>query len=124
MIVVMQAGAAEAQVREVEGALREWGYEIHPIYGTERTVIAAVGTPTQDEAHVADQIEALPAVERAVLILKPYRFASREYRPEKSVVKVGLATSSGVRVSPEPWSEAAAIASTKASGSIGITMCR
>jgi len=89
MIVVMQAGAAEAQVREVEGALREWGYEIHPIYGTERTVIAAVGTPTQDEAHVADQIEALPAVERAVLILKPYRFASREYRPEKSVVKVG-----------------------------------
>ncbi len=33
--------------------------------------------------------KSLPAVERAVLILKPYRFASREYKPEKSVVKVG-----------------------------------
>ena len=95
MIVVMQADAEQAQVREVEGALREWGYEIHPIYGTERTVIAAVGTPTQDEAHVADQVESLPAVERAVLILKPYRFASREYRPEKSTVTVGDVTVGG-----------------------------
>ena len=89
MIVVMQADATQAQVQEVEGALQEWGYEIHPIYGVERTVIAAVGAPTQDEARVSEQVESLAGVERSVLILKPYRFASREYRPEKSVVKVG-----------------------------------
>jgi len=89
MIVIMQAHATPSQVREVEETLQEWGYEIHPIYGVERTVIAAVGAPTQDEARVSEQVESLPAVERAVLILKPYRFASREYRPEKSVVKVG-----------------------------------
>ena len=89
MIIVMKANAEKAQISEVEGALQEWGYEIHPIYGVERTVIAAVGAPTQDEARVAEQVESLPAVERAVLILKPYRFASKEYQPEKSVVKVG-----------------------------------
>ena len=89
MIIVMDAAATKAQISEVEGALQEWGYEIHPIYGVERTVIAATGTPTLDEASVAEQVEALPSVERAVLILKPYRFASREYKPEKSVVKVG-----------------------------------
>ena len=89
MIVVMQQNAEEGQIREVEEALQSWGYEIHPIYGTERTVIAAVGTPTQDEAHVADQVESLPGVEKSVLVLKPYRLASREYKPEKSVVKVG-----------------------------------
>lgn len=89
MIVIMQAHATPSQVREVEETLQEWGYEIHPIYGVERTVIAAVGAPTQDEARVSEQVESLPAVDRAVLILKPYRFASREYRPEKSVVKVG-----------------------------------
>jgi hypothetical protein len=33
MIVVMQEGASEAQVREVEGTLEEWGYEIHPDHG-------------------------------------------------------------------------------------------
>ncbi len=89
MIVVMQEGASEAQVREVEGTLEEWGYEIHPIYGVERTVIAAVGKPTMDEGTVVEQIESLPAVDRAMLILKPYRFASREFRPEKSTVTVG-----------------------------------
>jgi 3-deoxy-7-phosphoheptulonate synthase len=89
MIIVMQEGASEAQVREVEGALEEWGYEIHPIYGVERTVIAAVGKPTMDEGTVVEQIESLPAVDRTMLILKPYRFASREYRPEKSTVTVG-----------------------------------
>ena len=89
MIIVMQEGATEAQVREVEGALEEWGYEIHPIYGVERTVIAAVGKPTMDEGTVVEQVESLPAVDRTMLILKPYRFASREYRPEKSTVTVG-----------------------------------
>lgn len=89
MIIIMQAEATKEQIGEVEVTLQEWGYEIHPIYGVERTVIAAVGTPTQDEGRVAEQVESLPAVERAVLILKPYRFASREYRPEKSTVQVG-----------------------------------
>ena len=95
MIVVMAADAAPQQVSEVEGALQEWGYEIHPIYGVERTVIAAVGNPTQDEARVAEQVESLPAVDRAILILKPYRFASKEYRAEKSTIKVGDVTIGG-----------------------------
>lgn len=89
MIIVMQADATKEQIGEVEGALQSWGYEIKPLYGVERTVIAALGAPTTDEARVAESVEALPAVERAVLILKPYRFASREFRPEKSSVKVG-----------------------------------
>jgi 3-deoxy-7-phosphoheptulonate synthase len=88
MIVIMQPTATKPQIEEVEYSLQNWGYDIHPIYGVERTVIAAVGAPTQDEGQVVEQIEALGGVDRTVLILKPYRFASREYRPEKSTVKV------------------------------------
>ncbi|MGO8673477.1 MAG: 3-deoxy-7-phosphoheptulonate synthase [Capsulimonadaceae bacterium] len=89
MIIIMRAGATPEQVAHAESSLREWGYDIHPIYGVERTVIAAVGAPDQDKERVAEQMEALPAVERAVPVLKPYRFASREFRPEKSTVPVG-----------------------------------
>ncbi len=60
MITVMQAEATPAQISEVKGALQEWGYEMHPIYGVERKVIAAVGAPTQDEARVAEQVESRP----------------------------------------------------------------
>ena len=89
MIVVMQAKATPEQIKEVEETLEGWGYEIHPIYGVERTVLAAVGAPSEDEASLAEQIDALPFVEKSMLILKPYRLASREFRPEKSTVTVG-----------------------------------
>jgi 3-deoxy-7-phosphoheptulonate synthase len=88
MIVIMQPTATKQEIEEVEYSLQNWGYDIHPIYGVERTVIAAVGAPTEDEAQVVEQIEALASVDRTVLILKPYRFASREYKPEKSTINV------------------------------------
>ena len=89
MIVVMQAGAARQEIEDVSQTLAGFGYELHPITGTERTVLAGVGTPSADEEALVEQVESLPGVERAVLILKPYRLASREYRPEKSTVTVG-----------------------------------
>lgn len=89
MIVVMQAHASASEITEVEQMLQGWGYEIHPIYGVERTVIAAVGAPSQDEASLAEQVEALPFVEKSMLILKPYRLASSEFKPEKSTITVG-----------------------------------
>lgn len=89
MIVIMQAHALQSSIDNVEQTLISWGYEIHPIYGVERTVIAAVGHPSEDEVSLSEQLESLPNVERTVLILKPYRFASREYRDEKSTVTVG-----------------------------------
>jgi 3-deoxy-7-phosphoheptulonate synthase len=92
MIVVMQAEATGPQIKDVEEAMAGWGYELHPIHGTERTVLAGVGAPTEDEEALLEQVEALPGVERGVLILKPYRLASREYRPDKSTVQVGDVT--------------------------------
>jgi 3-deoxy-7-phosphoheptulonate synthase len=89
MIVVMQASAAGPEIENVSQTLAGFGYELHPIHGTERTVLAGVGKPSEDEETLVTQIESLPGVERAMLILKPYRFASREFRPEKSTVTVG-----------------------------------
>ncbi len=88
MIVVMQAGADRREVEGVAQTLTGFGYKLHPIYGTERAVLAGVGSPPADEASLVEQVESLPGVERAVLILKPYRFASREFRPERSAVTV------------------------------------
>lgn len=92
MIVVMQAEATEPQVKDVEEAMAGWGYELHPIHGTERTVLAGVGAPTEDEEALLEQVEALPGVERGVLILKPYRLASRDFKHEQSTVRVGDVT--------------------------------
>jgi 3-deoxy-7-phosphoheptulonate synthase len=88
MIVVMVAHATEEQIQDVEQRITDWGYGVHPIYGTERTVIGAVGVPEADKARYMESLEALPYVEQVIAILRPYKFASREFHPEDSVIDV------------------------------------
>ncbi len=87
MIIVMQSGATEKEVEEVISKVEELGYQPHIIRGVQRTVIGAVG----DERGKArlQTLEALPGVERVVRILHPFKLASREVKPHKTVIKVG-----------------------------------
>ncbi|NQT12437.1 MAG: 3-deoxy-7-phosphoheptulonate synthase, partial [Planctomycetes bacterium] len=43
MIVVMKKGASQEQIDHMIHRVEELGLKSHPIYGTERTVIAAIG---------------------------------------------------------------------------------
>jgi 3-deoxy-7-phosphoheptulonate synthase len=88
MIVVMAAGASDEQIRDVEQRITNWGYGIHPIYGSVRTVIGAVGVPEADKARYMESLEALSYVEQVIAILRPYKFASREVHPEGSIIDV------------------------------------
>lgn len=87
MIVVMHPGATAEQIREVEERIRQFGFDIHPIYGVERTVIAAVGAPELDRQEAKEQLESLPYVEQVTLVLKPYKFVSKKFR-EQTIVEV------------------------------------
>lgn len=86
MIIVMKAGAAKKDRDEVIRRISELGYKPHVIHGTTRDVIGAVG----DERGklVLQGIESMHGVESVVPILKPYKLASREVKPEPSVVAI------------------------------------
>src|SRR5438067_5026137 len=88
MIVVMAAHATPEQIKDVEDRIQSWGYGVHPIYGTERTVIGAVGVPEADKVGYMEQLESLDYVERVIPILRPYKFVNREIHPEGSVIDV------------------------------------
>lgn len=88
MIVVMAAHATEEQIKDVEQRIQDWGYGVQPIYGTERTVIGAVGVPEADKMGYMEQLESLGHVERVIAILRPYKFASREYHPAGTTITV------------------------------------
>jgi 3-deoxy-7-phosphoheptulonate synthase len=83
MIVVMKRGADRGQVEHMVRRVEGLGLKSHVIYGTERTVIAAVGEK-RDEMREA--LESGPGVERVVPILAPYKVASREVKPEPTQV--------------------------------------
>ena len=88
MVVVMKAHATEQEVNHVVELVREMGLKDNVIAGTERTVVAVVG---DDRAKDRGRFESVPGVERVVKILAPYKMASRESRPEQTVVEVGPA---------------------------------
>ncbi len=62
------------------------GLKAHPIRGTERTVIAAIGEK-RDE--FKQSLESGPGVDEVVPILAPYKVASREVKSEPTVIRAG-----------------------------------
>jgi len=86
MIVVMKRGATQEQIDHMVGRVEELGLRSHVIYGEERTVIAAIGDK-RDEHRTA--LESGPGVAEVMPILAPYKVASREVKPEPTIVRAG-----------------------------------
>ena len=87
MIIVMQPGASREQVDHVFEQVRALGYEVHPIYGEQRTVIACVGD--EREKYRLQALEVLDGVETVVPILKPYKLASTDWKPGRTSIRLG-----------------------------------
>lgn len=96
MVVVMRAGATQEQVEGVIGTVHKLGFQAHPIYGVNLTVIAVVGDGTH--AHL-ETFELLDGVDHVTPIDKPYKLAAR--RPEVSgttQIRVGDALFGGEKL--------------------------
>jgi 3-deoxy-7-phosphoheptulonate synthase len=86
MIVVMRKGATQEQIAHMVQRVEALGLKSHVIQGTERTVIAAIGDK-RDEHRTS--LESGPGVAEVVPILAPYKVASLEVKPERTVIRVG-----------------------------------
>jgi 3-deoxy-7-phosphoheptulonate synthase len=86
MVVVMRPGALESETDRVIEGIRKYGMDVHVSQGKERTIIGIIG----DEREVDfDALAALPGVERALPILHPYKYVSRNVHPETRVIECG-----------------------------------
>ena len=86
MIIVMKMGATQEQVDHMRERVEGLGLKSHVIVGTERTVIAAIGEKRNGEKQALESGE---GVEKVVPILAPYKVASVEVKPERTVVRAG-----------------------------------
>jgi len=92
LIIVMHGSAVTEDVQHVLDRLAEIGAEAHVSEGRFRTVIGVVGDRAQVQAL---PWEAFPGVERAVPVLKPFKFVSRDFQQDDSVIDVGGMTVGG-----------------------------
>ena len=86
MIISMKPHATKEEIEHVCERIREFGYKVHSIVGEERVVIGAVGVG--DVTSCLESLEAAPGVESAVRISAPYKFVSREFKKDRTVIPV------------------------------------
>ena len=85
MMVIMKSDYSKQDLDGILRRLEEVGLRGHPIIGVERTVIAVVGRIYPE---LGDELETMPGVADTVPISAPYKLASRETKPESTVVKI------------------------------------
>src|SRR5262245_52183143 len=95
MIVVMKREATQDMVALMAKHVEELGMKAHVIVGTERTVVAAVGSE-RDGAKAL--LESHEGVDQVLPILAPYKIASKETRTEPTVVKARNLVIGGGRI--------------------------
>ena len=85
MIIVMKQDASDEQIQNVVSRLEAIGSESHVSNGQFRTVIGALG-----DRELIQQLpwEAFEGVERAVPVLKPFKFVSRDFQADDTVINV------------------------------------
>jgi 3-deoxy-7-phosphoheptulonate synthase len=86
MIIVMRPSATEQDVDLVLKRLSTDGLTGEPLHGAERVVIGVIGTGFAPDYQ--EHIESMPGVESATRITKPYKLASRDFRPIDTVIDV------------------------------------
>lgn len=82
MMIIMRSDATPEQIEDVNQRIISHGLQPHLSKGEERTVIGVVGTgkPVHQNTFLR-----LPGVDRILPITRPYKLASREFKPDDSV---------------------------------------
>jgi len=96
MIVEMKTGASRAEVDAVVEKARSLGLDVQLNLGTNKTVVALLGSNTGQLP--TDIFEVLAGVESVTRIMKPYKLASRTFKKANSIVKAGGVDIGGKRI--------------------------
>jgi 3-deoxy-7-phosphoheptulonate synthase len=86
MMIIMNVEATASQVDSVVVRIKDNGFKPIVLHGEERIVIAVVGN---DPYNTREQYVFLPGVDRVMPISRPYKVASREFKPANSTFSTG-----------------------------------
>jgi 3-deoxy-7-phosphoheptulonate synthase len=95
MIVNMSDGATEQEIEHVIERIREAGYQPHVTRGTQRTIVAAVGSGRR---HEIEALQVAPGVDNVVPIAQPFKLVSKQVKPHRTIVNVGGVEIGGEKV--------------------------
>ena len=87
MMIIMRADATPKEIDIVVERVQSHGLRAHISTGEERTIIGAIGEG-KTVYNYMEQFRLMDGVDRVVPISRPYKLASREFRPEDSLFPI------------------------------------
>ena len=92
MIIVMKFDASKEEISNILKEVRKFGFKSNLSRGKEKTIIGLIGNVA---AVSTDHFQLFSGVENVLRVSKPFKLASREFSPEKSVVRVNRVSLGG-----------------------------
>jgi 3-deoxy-7-phosphoheptulonate synthase len=92
MVIVMQEDATDEQIQRVIDRVVASGFDVHRSTGASHTVLGAVGVH-RDFDH--RDFELLEGVREVIRITQPFKLASRQFKPEGTIVDLGRGVTIG-----------------------------
>ncbi|MCX6967392.1 MAG: 3-deoxy-7-phosphoheptulonate synthase [Verrucomicrobia bacterium] len=86
MIIVIKPHTSREGIDQVIAEVAKLGYDPRPIFGTEQTVVAAIGD--ERTHHTLESLNVLPQVQEVLRVQKRYKLVSREFHPEDTIIDV------------------------------------
>lgn len=86
MQIVMSQQATPEQMERVVGAIEAMGFKANQIPGVLRTAIGITGNPGPLDPRM---FEAMPGVQEAIPVSKPFKLVSRDWQEADTIVDVG-----------------------------------
>jgi 3-deoxy-7-phosphoheptulonate synthase len=86
MIIVLKPKTTKEQIDHIVSKIERLGLKPWVSEGVERTIIGVIG---EEDVLRIQPLEGIPWVERVIPILKPFKLASLDYRPEPSEITLG-----------------------------------
>ncbi len=86
MIIVMKKDTTKRQLDHLVKKIVELKLKPWVSRGVERTIVGVIGE--EDRVRTLP-LEVFPGVEKVMTVLKPYKLASRDFKKENSIVKIG-----------------------------------
>jgi len=87
-IIVLNRKATEKNIAHLLKKLEAKGLKATVSRGTEKTVIGVIGDTSRITEDEENAVRVMKGVEDVVRILKPYKLASRDFKPQNTVIKV------------------------------------
>ncbi|MGB2661546.1 MAG: 3-deoxy-7-phosphoheptulonate synthase, partial [Candidatus Omnitrophota bacterium] len=86
MIIVLKPKTTKEQIDHIVSKIERLGLKPWVSEGVERTIIGVIG---EEDVLRIQPLEGIPWVERVIPILKPYKLASLDFRPEPTEIVLG-----------------------------------